>query len=409
MIAGRGMILFAAGVCMWVAARLIGSSGLEIVGIGISATPFLAAGYVRMNKQHLVLRRHLSDSRVAPGARVTVTIDIENRSPGPASFLLIEDRLPAALGRRARMVVSGIGARATEKASYVVIPTVRGRYKLGPLSVDLSDPFALTRKRVEWDAPDELLVTPEIEDLTGPTGVRSGPSFGASRTRQLFRTGEEFFTMREYHEGDDLRRIHWPSVARTGELMIRQDESSRRANGLIFLDSRSASLGRTHSPPFERAVSVAATLGVMLVEHGFGLKLATADHGPIVLPQERFLDELASISHAGTRSIAYSLKHLRAGASTETSLIFVTGPPASEELSSLIRSGSGYGPRLAILIYPVDPASLPPERQAQLEGRATLARHTLIRSGWDCLILPPSMKLKERWHLPVERPLARSV
>ena len=50
--------------------------------------------------------------------------------------------------------------------------------------------------------------------------------------------------MRQYHEGDDLRRIHWPSVARTGELMIRQDESSQRANGLVFLDSREGTLDR---------------------------------------------------------------------------------------------------------------------------------------------------------------------
>lgn len=409
MIAGRGLILFAAGVCMWITARLIGSPELEMIGIGVCVTPFLAAGYVRLNKQRLTVRRYLSDSRVAPGARVTVTIEVENRSPGPASFLLIEDRLPAALGRPARIVVSGIGAHATEKASYVVIPSIRGRYVLGPVSIDLSDPFALTRKRLEWDAPDELLVTPEIEDLSGPSGVRSGPSFGASRTRQLFRTGEEYYTMRQYHEGDDLRRIHWPSVARTGELMIRQDESSRRASGLVFLDSRASTLGRTHSPPFERAVSVAATLGMMLVDHGFSLKLATADHGPVALSQERFLDELAAVSHANSRSIAPSLKHLRAGSSSETSLILVAGPPALEELASLIRSGGGYGPKLAVLVYPVDPQTLPPERQAKLEGRATQARLTLVRSGWDCVVLPPSMKLKERWHLPVERPLAPSV
>ena len=49
--------------------------------------------------------------------------------------------------------------------------------------------------------------------------------------------------MRGYQEGDDLRRIHWPSVARTGDLMIRQDEASRRASGLIYLDSRGSMLG----------------------------------------------------------------------------------------------------------------------------------------------------------------------
>ncbi len=74
--------------------------------------------------------------------------------------------------------------------------------------------------------------------------------------------------MRQYQQGDDLRRIHWPSVARTGELMIRQDESSRRASGLVFLDNRGHALGQSHSPAFERAVSVAATLGVLLAQRG---------------------------------------------------------------------------------------------------------------------------------------------
>ena len=406
---GRGLVLFAAGISMWAAARLIGSPGLEVIGFGIFVLPLLAAAYVRMAKQNVILRRRLSDVRVAPGARVTVTIDVENRTPGPTSFLLIEDRLPASLGRPARLVVSGIPRRSTEHVSYTVLPQVRGRYRLGPMSVDLSDPFALTRQRLEFDDADELLVTPEIEDLLGASGPRFGASFGASRARQLFRTGEEYYTMRQYNEGDDLRRIHWPSVARTGTLMIRQDESSRRANGLIFIDSRSVGLGRTHEQPFERAVSVAATLGVMLAEHGFSLKLATAEQPPATLTPERFLDALAAISHANGQSIGPSLAHMRAGASGETTLVFVAGPPAVNEIPPLIRSGAGYGPKLAVLVYPVDPATLPPERQSQMEGRATAARLALVRSGWDCIVLPPSMKLRERWHAPTERPLAHSV
>jgi hypothetical protein len=52
---------------------------------------------------------------------------------------------------------------------------------------------------------------------------------------------------------------------------------------------------------------------------------------------------------------------------------------------------------------------LPPERQAQLEGRASQARLSLARAGWDVIVLPPSMRLLERWHTPLERPLARIV
>ena len=55
--------------------------------------------------------------------------------------------------------------------------------------------------------------------------------------------------MRQYQQGDDLRRIHWPSVARSGDLMIRQDESSRRSNALLFVDTRMGSIGQAHSVP----------------------------------------------------------------------------------------------------------------------------------------------------------------
>jgi hypothetical protein len=89
--------------------------------------------------------------------------------------------------------------------------------------------------------------------------------------------------------------------------------------------------------------------------------------------------------------------------------VLVSGPPGPSELPSLIRSASGFGPKLAVLVYPADPHTLPAPRQAEMEGRATQARLALTRAGWDCIVLPPSMRLNQRWHTPQERPLARSV
>ncbi|MGZ5292585.1 MAG: DUF58 domain-containing protein [Actinomycetota bacterium] len=409
MLTGRGVTVVVAGLAMWVAARIVGSAGLEVVGVGLIVLPFFAGLFSRWGRQRISARRRLSDIRVGPGTRVSVHIDVENRSPVPTSVLLLEDRLPPALGRPARLVVTGVPGRSVQRVSYTVLPQVRGRYHLGPLTLDVADPFALTRLRLEFDEREELLVTPEVEDLSGAADPASGPSFGATRARQLFRTGEEFYTMREYNEGDDLRRLHWPSVARTGDLMIRQDESSRRASGLVFIDTRAAALGPIHGQAFERAVSVGATLGVLLARRGFSLKLATAETPPATVTEDRFLDALAGLSHGQARSIGPMLAHLRAGSSADTSLVFVSAPPAPGELTSLIRSGAGFGPKLAVLVYPVDPDTLPPERQAQLEGRATQARMALARAGWDCIVLPPTMKLKERWHAPRDRQLARSV
>jgi uncharacterized protein (DUF58 family) len=406
---GRGVTVVGAGLVMWVVARIVGSPGLEVIGFGLASLPFLAALYVRWGRTRIAVRRRLTEVRVQPGTRVSVHLEVENRSPVPSTFLLVEDKLPPTLGRPARLVVSGVPPYGHQRVSYTVLPQTRGRYRLGPLSVDVTDPFALTRQRLEFDEREELLVTPEIEDLFGATESAHGPSFGASRARQLFRTGEEYYTMRSYQEGDDLRRIHWPSVARTGELMIRQDESSKRASGLVFVDTRAQALGQAHGQAFERAVSVGATLGVMLARRGFSLRLATAETPPAVVTEDLFLDALAGLTHGQARSIGPALGHLRSGASAETSLIFVSAPPAPSELTSLIRSGAGFGPKMAILIYPVDPASLPPERRSQLEGRATQAVMALTRAGWDPIVLPPSMKLRERWHAPRERPLARSV
>jgi uncharacterized protein (DUF58 family) len=409
MLTPRGVAVFVAGLGLWVTARVVGSPGMEVVGIGLGALPFLAALLASRGKRRIALRRRLSDVRVAPGARVTVAIDVENRSVSPTSFMLLEDKLPPSLGRPARLVVSGVPGRGTQRVTYTVLPQDRGRYRLGPLTLDLSDPFALTRQRMEFDEHEDLLVTPEIEDLATSPDPASGPSFGASRARQLFRTGQEYSTMREYQEGDDLRRLHWASVARTGHLMIRQDESTRRANGLVFLDNRAAALGQVRTPAFERAVSVAATLGVLLVRRGFTLRFATADAPSTPMTEEAFLDALAGIGHAPARTIGPALGRLRAGASTDTSLVLVSGPPDPAELPSLIRSTSGFGPKLAVLIYPADPNTLPTERQAEMEGRATQARLALTRAGWDCIVLPPSMRLNQRWHTPQERPLARSV
>ena len=244
-------------------------------------------------------------------------------------------------------MIGGIRPGAHEQATYTLVPQSRGRYLLGPLVVDVSDPFALSRLRLEFDEREELLVSPEIEDLGAAPDPASGPSFGASRARQLFRTGEEYYTMRSYQEGDDLRRIHWPSVARTGELMIRQDESTRRASGLVFLDTRAAALGRTHTPAFERGVSAAASVGVLLARRGFVLRLGTTELPAAALSEDRFLDALTGISHAEVRSIGPALAHLRAGSSPDTSLVFVSAPPVPAELGSLIRAGAGFGQKLA--------------------------------------------------------------
>ena len=395
----RGVTVCVAGIAMWLVARLIGSGGLEVVGIGFALLPVVAGLFLRWTERRVTVRRRLSEVRVVPGTRLTVQLDVENRSTAPSSFLMLEDQLPRALGRPARLVVASVPGRRAQRVSYSILPQARGRYRIGPLR----------RRRLVVEDRDELLVTPEIEDLTTPPDAATSPNAGTARARQLLRTGEEYFTMRSYQEGDDLRRIHWPSVARTGVLMIRQNETSKRANGLVFLDNRESALGASHGAAFERAVSCAASIGALLAHNGFGLRFGTADALAVSLSEERFLDALAAVTHSRAPSLASALTNLRGSASTEASLIFVAAPPAPQELPQLVRCGTGFGPKLAVLVHPVEPATAPASRRTQLEARSTQARLALVRGGWDCLVLTPSTRLSERWHTPRERLLASSV
>jgi len=406
---GRGVLVFAAGIALWAAARIAGSPALHMVAVGLVVLPFASALFARWSRQRLRVRRRLSDQRVAPGTRVLVDLEIENEAPAPTSFLLLEDRVPPSLGRPARLVLAGISARARQRASYTLTPQARGRYTLGPLVVDISDPFALTRMRMEFDQRDELVVIPEVEELEAGSSSPFGQTSGLSLARHLFRTGEEFYTMRPYQEGDDLRRIHWPSVARSGELMIRQDESSRRASAVLFLDTRESALGKVRAPAFERAVSAAASVGVLLARYGFSMTLATSQMSPMPVTEERMLEALAGIGHDTSRALSAGLTRLRSVAAGDVTLVAVTAPPPPTELTALIRSGVVFGPKIAILVYPVDPETLPPDRQAHLEGRATSARLSLSRSGWEVLIVPPSGRLRDVWQRTRNRSTALSV
>lgn len=405
---GRGVLVFAAGIGLWAAARVTGSATLHMIAVGLVVLPFAAALFARWSRLRIRVRRRLSDARVRPGQRVTVDLEIENQTPAPTSFLLLEDELPSALGRSARLVIAGLRGRTKQHVGYSLTPQRRGHFSLGPLSIELSDPFVLSKVRIEFDEREDLVVTPEVEDLVGGPNSPFGMTSGLAMARHLFRTGDEFYTMRPYVVGDDLRRIHWPSVARSGELMIRQDESTRRSTAVLFVDTRESAIGQVHTPAFEKAISAAASVGMLLVRYGFTVKLGTSQLPPQRVGEEQMLDALAGVSHHTSRSLTAGLGRLRIAAAADTTLVVVSAPPPPTELTSLVQAGAVFGPKVAVLVHPTDPETLPQERRDQLEARATQAQLSLSRSGWEIVVLSPSGRLADVWHAPKTQPLVHS-
>jgi uncharacterized protein (DUF58 family) len=393
----RGWAAFAAGLGLWLAARYTGSRDLHMIAAGVLAMPFLAALFVQWNRVHLDVHRSLSSVRVHPGSRVTVTLGVHNGGPGTAPFLLLEDSLPSEFGKPARVVVTGIPPRERQVVSYTFVCRRRGRFTVGPSTIVMTDPFGLARVRVSAGSTNELIVYPAVEDLDMKGLAVQGAGSGDSAVRHLYRSAAEFYTMREYVTGDDLRRIHWPSVARTGQLMIRQDETTRRSVATIFLDNRQTALGSSGSGGFERAVSVAATVGRSLVRAGFAVRLARVDAPADVVTEERLLEALADVTHSRERGIGNALRAIRATVVNDSTLVLVTCPPSEGEVTGMSRAGSGFGRKVAILVYPVVLASLPPEAASEIEGRAKAARAGLQRAGWQVMVLEPDGRLSDVW------------
>ncbi len=112
-------------------------------------------------------------------------------------------------------------------------------FDLGPLEVGLADPFGLVGRVVEAAPRTRLTVYPRIDPVAPPPSSHGDdPLAGADHPRALTGGGEDFYALRPYVRGDDLRKVHWPSTAKTDDLMIRQDEMPWQSRSTLLLDNR---------------------------------------------------------------------------------------------------------------------------------------------------------------------------
>jgi uncharacterized protein (DUF58 family) len=403
----RAWAVLGGAALLWLASRLVGSPDLHIVSVGLLALVPLGILLVRLRRHRLQATRRLSARRAFPGTRIRVEVEVQNLGESRTSLLLLEDRLPSALGPPARLVIPNVPPGARQTVSYEFTPRRRGRYEVGPLVAQVTDPFDLARHRIEFDETHDLIVYPEVESLEATQVASPIGGSGESSSRQLFRTGEEFYTMRHYEIGDDLRRIHWPSTARIGELMIRQDETARRAAAVIFLDTRRVATGAVRDG-FEKAVSAAASIGAHYLRAGYVLRLATPDLPPQQVGQEQFLETLALIQPSRLHILSPSLQRLRSVGGANPALVVVTHPPDPEELSALSRISAVYGSKLAVFLVPHDIDDLYLRPRAEIERRVEGARLSLLRAGWDVLVLDARRRLSEIWQRRPKRPEPRT-
>jgi uncharacterized protein (DUF58 family) len=207
--------------------------------------------------------------------------------------------------------------------------------------------------------------------------------------------GDDDAGTRPYRDGDDMRRVHWRSTARYGELMVRREEQQWRNHATLFLDTRGmAHVGEGASSSFEFAVSATASIGVHLAMHGFDGQLVT-DSGAMTGPgafEDTLLDMLAVIRHSAKRD-------LMAGFASATPrvnglLIVVAGRMSATEAAGLAASHPGGAPALVLLL---DVATWLPGARAGGSEETEAAAAILTRAGWRVATVRSDTTLAAAW------------
>ena len=396
----RGKSFLACAVTVLLAALVFGEKDLIRVAVLLGLLPLLAAWYVGRTRYKLACIRSLEPTRTPVGANARVVLRLQNLSALPTGTMLLEDRLPYALGSRPRLVLERLGRRQASSVAYTVRADVRGRYEIGPLVVRLTDPFGLCELARAFPTVDRLTVTPTVVPLPSIrlTGEYTGT--GDSRARSVAVHGEDDAATREYRDGDDLRRVHWRSTARVGELMVRREEQPWESRATLVLDVRkSAHRGEGPTSSFEWAVSAVASIAAHLREAGYKLRLVT-DAVDINATESEgdsaVLDHLAEVKLLARVDLGRVADRLRRR-SDGGLLIAVMGllTPADADLVAGLR-----GPNATAVGFLVDSTtwrSLPAPARAEADTARATAALRLLRSNWRVCGAAHGDKLPALW------------
>jgi uncharacterized protein (DUF58 family) len=420
----RGVSFLAAGIVCALIGYVLGERGLLCIGVGLLSLPLLASFTSRRGHYRLATSRIVTPPRVPIGHTATVTLRLENISRVPTGLLLAEDAVPYALGSRPRYVLDKIERHGIRQLTYPLRSDLRGKFEIGPLHLRVADSFGLVELTRSATGRSTFVVTPYVARLSRSVISRTWAGEGEGRARLTSTAGEDDVIPRVYREGDELRRVHWRSTARYGELMVRREEQRWRNRATIFLDTRSFShMGVGPASSFEAAVSAAASVGVHIAREGLTAQFVTDGDvlraGPFF--SDALLDALAVIRQSSRRNLDIAMAELRTASGV---IVAIAGRLTVREARQLAACRTEGSQGLALLLDVASwtgepstagsgdarpptagPAAAPAEGHSPGDGQPeasrpseTAAAEAILRgAGWHVSVLDAATPLPLAW------------
>lgn len=367
------VLLGAALLCL--GGRLLGLVELFMLAGGSLALVGAAVARIRLVGFDVEAAREVRPARVHAGTASRVELTVHNAGPRRSPVLAARD--PFDGGRRsARFLVAPLAPGESARAAYRLPTERRGLFDLGPLELHLEDPFGLASRSRPAAPVARLTVYPRVDPVPPlPLTRGNDPHAGADHPTGLAAGGEDFYALREYEVGDDLRRVHWKATARLDELMIRQDEMPWQGRATVVLDLRTA----VHTPEsLEVAVSAAASIVSACWRHRSLVRLVATDGVDAGFAAgsahvEAVLEHLAGARAEPNGHLASILSSLRREGNGGAVAVVTTALASDGDLDAVARLAGRYGTVALVLLEhsvlsPSPPAAHGPRRVARGTG-----------------------------------------
>ncbi len=302
-----------------------------------------------------------------------IEITLENRSYLPVFNPILKDNLAcAALESRERLIlIDYVKAKSTLELKYSCFCPQRGKYNLGPISIYFFDPLGIFFIKKTYYLYSEVYVYPKIFNIKNFPPLAKGilPWFGISTSRTSG-DDDEFFGIREYKQGDPIKRIHWPSTARHNKLIVKQFQNQNFAKATIIFDlEKDKNFGQAKDSIAEYTIRIAASVANYLTSRNIPVKIM-AHTGEIVnMPFNRGAEHLDDILKflAGAQvesrvSLAEIFEDFSRYISNENTLIVITLDKDWQELPAslpLDKRNISIIPLILISSSFIDPSATP--------------------------------------------------
>ena len=338
------LVAFASG--FWLMSRL--------ANVILVAVP-IAYLWARLNLRGLEVTVDRPVDRLQEGSYLEERITVVNRGWFTKLWLEVEDisDLP---GHSARRVIS-LAPRAKRSWRAVSRCSRRGLYTVGPVVVTTGDLFGFFRVSRSFGMSQPVLVYPRAVALPN---FHVPPAFlpGEGRFRRpTYYSTPNAFSVREYQPGDSYNRIHWPTTARVGELMVKLFELDPASDIWVVLDlHRDAQVGEGDEGTEEHAVRVAASVArffllanrsVGFLANGRRYHVEEAERG--LSQYTRILEALALARAEGDVPLADLLNHEGRRFGRHTTVVVIT-PSTEEGWVVSLQTLAGRGVKLAAIL-----------------------------------------------------------